>query len=123
MTQDRDLSPSAAGDDWLDGLLASDARATRDAYIPDDGFTAKVMHAIPVRPAVPAWRKPAVAVLWGTAAAALAVAMPGTLVEIAREGYRFFATQPVSLAGLAGVAVAMVTLSGAAAAYALRTGD
>jgi len=123
MTQHRELSPSAGGDDWLDGLLADDARATREAYIADDGFAARVMHAVALRPAVPAWRKPVVALLWGTAAAALAVAMPGTLLEVAREGYRFLATQPVSLAGLAGAAVAMFTLSGAAAAYALRTSD
>ena len=122
MTQDRDLSPSVAGDDWLDSLLADDARATRDAYIADDGFAARVMQAVALRPAVPAWRKPVVAMLWGTAAVALAVAMPGTLLDVAREGYRFLATQPVSLAGLAGAAVAMFTLSGAAAAYALRTG-
>jgi hypothetical protein len=123
MTQDRDLSPATGGDDWLDSLLADDARATRDAYIADDGFAARVMHAVALRPALPAWRKPVVAALWGTAAVALAVAMPGTMLEVAREGYRFLATQPVSLAGLAGVAVAMFTLSGAAAAYALRTGD
>ena len=72
---------------------------------------------------MPSWRKPAVTLLWGAAAAGLALAMPGVLIEVAREGYRLLATQPVSLSGLAGVAVAMLGLSGAAAAYTLRTSD
>lgn len=126
MTDDRlPPSSSAAGDDWLEGLLHADAAATRDAYIADEDFTARVMHAVPGTraPAVPAWRKPAVALLWGAAFGGLALAMPGTLLDAVREGYRLIATQPVSLAGLAGVAVAMLGLSGAAAAYALRTSD
>lgn len=123
MTSDRDLVPApgtAGHDDWLDGLLAADATATRDAYIGDDGFTARVMQAIPVARPAPAWRKPAVAALWGAAAAGLALAMPGVLLDVAREGYRFVATQPVSLSGIMGAAVAMVALTGAAAAYSLR---
>ena len=35
--------PDAAGDDWLERLLADDAAAHRDAYVADDGFTARVM--------------------------------------------------------------------------------
>lgn len=112
-----------ADDDWLDGLLHADAAATREAYIGDDGFTAGVMHTLPGKAAMPAWRKPAVAVLWGAAAAALALAMPGALLDAAREGYRLLATQPVSLSGLAGVAVAMLAVSAGAAAYTLRTSD
>ncbi len=124
MTSDRDLPPSApAGDDWLDSLLAADAAATREAYIADDGFTARVMHDIPAVRAAPAWRKPAVAALWGAAAAGLALAMPGVMLDVAREAYRLLATQPVSLSGLAGVAVGMLALAGAAAAYTLRSGD
>lgn len=124
MTLDRDLPPSApAGDDWLDGLLAAEATAAREAYITDDGFTARVMHAIPAMRAAPAWRRPAVAALWGAAAAGLALAMPGVMLDIAREAYRFLATQPVSLSGIAGAAVAMLTLTGAAAAYTLRGAD
>jgi len=122
MTQDRDPSLPDA-DDWLDGLLHADAAATREAYIADDGFTARVMQATPTAAALPAWRKPAVAVLWGAAAAGLALAMPGALLDVAREGYRLLATQPVSLSGLAATAVAMLALTGAAAAYTLRTSD
>ena len=122
MTERRDTSPAPA-DDWLEGLLAADATAAREVCIADDGFTARVMHALPVTAAAPAWRKPAVAVLWGAAAAALALAMPGALLDVAREGYRLLATQPVSLSGLAATAVAMVALTGAAAAYTLRTSD
>lgn len=123
MTNDRDAPPSAPADDWLDGLLAADAAASREAYIADDGFTARVMHDIPALHAAPAWRKPAVAALWGAAAAGLALAMPGVMLDVAREAYRLLATQPVSLSGLAGAAVAMLAFTGAAAAYTLRSAD
>lgn len=127
MTSDRDLPaparPHDAADDWLEGILVADGLATRDTYIVDDGFAAKVMQSIPALPAAPTWRKPAVIALWGTAAAALAVAMPGPLLDVAREGYRIVASTPVSLPGLAGAALALFALSGAAAAYALRAAD
>lgn len=124
MTDDRAPSITAAGD-WLDRLLHADASAMRDSTVADDGFTAGVMRSLADArtEAMPAWRRPAVALLWGVAAAGLALAMPGALLDIAREGYRLLATQPVSLSGLAGVAVAMLGLSGAAAAYTLRTSN
>jgi hypothetical protein len=119
MSNPRDIG----NDDWLEHLLVADGAASREAYIADDGFTAKVMAALPAIAALPTWRKPAVVALWGVAAAALAVAAPGAMLDVAREAYRLLATQPVSLAGLAGAAATMLTLTGAAAAYMLRTND
>ena len=110
-------------DDWLDRLLVADAAASRDAYIADDGFTAKVMAALPPPAALPSWRRPAVVALWGLAAAGLAVAAPSAALDVAREAYRLLATVPVSLSGIAAAAATALALTGAAAAYTLRTND
>jgi len=120
MTDDRTTD---ANDDWLEALLVADGAASRDAYIGDDGFTAKVMAALPAAMALPSWRKPALVVLWGVAAAGVAIAAPGAVLDVAREAYRLLATQPVSLAGIAGAMATMLALTGAAAAYMLRTND
>ena len=109
--------------DWLDRLLAGDARAHRDSYVADDGFSARVMSALPPPLApitLPAWRKPAVMALWGVAAAGIALAMPSAMLDVGREAYRLLAAQPVSLSGIAGAVVAMIALTSAAAAYSLR---
>jgi hypothetical protein len=106
-------------DDWIDHVLRAD-----DEYIADDGFTARVMSALPAPAALPKWRKPAVAVLWGVAASALAIAAPGAAVDVAREAYRLLATVPVSITGIAGAMAAVVVATGAAAAaYTLRGND
>lgn len=116
----------AAGGDWLDRLLADDARAHRDAYVADDGFTARVMSSLPAMPApltLPAWRKPVLMAMWAVAAAGIAVAMPSAMLDVGREAYRLLAAQPVSLSGIAGAVIAMVTLTSAAAAYTLRSNN
>jgi hypothetical protein len=117
------MTDDAAGGDWLDRVLADDARAYRDAYVADEGFVARVMQALPAPLALPAWRKPVVLALWGVAAAGIALAMPSAVLEVGREAYRLLAAQPVSLSGIAGAVVAMIAVTSAAAAYTLRTND
>ena len=111
-------SPQDAADDWLGRLLAADAVEHTGAYLPDDGFTARVMSALPVVDALPAWRRPAVAALWVAAAALLAPALPATALDVARETFRLFAAQPFSLSSIAlGIAaVGIATWTGAALA-------
>lgn len=118
MPSDRTSSPDRS--DWLDALLAADAAETQATYLADDGFTARVLAALPGALARPGWRKPAVVALWGAAVAGLAVATPDTLLGAVREGYRLVASMPVSLPGLAGAVGVMLVLTGAAAAYTLR---
>ena len=113
-----DLAPAEA--DWLDQLLAEDARVHRDAYIADNGFAAAVMAALPAPVTVPAWRKPFVAALWGVAAIGIALALPSLVLDVAREAYRLVAAYPISLSGIAGAALAMGTLVCAATAITLR---
>jgi hypothetical protein len=93
----------ASPDDWLDRLLADDAREHADLYIADDGFTARVMAALPAAAALPAWRKPALTVLWTAAGAGLALAVPGIAVDVAREAFKLLAAKPFSLSEMAAV--------------------
>ncbi|MBK7744825.1 MAG: hypothetical protein IPI40_14790 [Betaproteobacteria bacterium] len=50
-------------DDWLDAALRAAGRDHRDLYVADDGFTARVVAALPAPETVPAWRKPALIAL------------------------------------------------------------
>ena len=97
-----DAGNPAPADDWLDGLLRDSARE-HDTYIGDDGFTARVMTALPARDVAPAWRKPAVTALWGAAAVAVAFALPGAAFDVAREAFRLFAAKPFALSEIAAV--------------------
>jgi hypothetical protein len=123
MTDNVHNSESAAARDWLDGLLETDAREARSAYISDEGFTARVMHALPERMTLPTWRKPAVLALWGVALAGISLALPGAVVDVAREAYKLLAAHPVSLSGMAGALFCAGALSWSAAAYALRPSE
>jgi len=107
--------------DWLDDLLDSDARDERSAYIGDEGFTARVMQALPVPLSLPAWRKPAIVALWAVALTGISLALPSAALDVLREGYRLIGAQPVSLSGMVGALLLAGTLSWTAAAYALRT--
>jgi hypothetical protein len=117
---DLDSAPSR---DWLDGLLESDARDERSAYIADEGFTARVMQALPAPLALPAWRKPAVVALWGVALAGISLALPAAALDVAREAYRLLGAHPVSLSGMVGALLFAGALSWSAAAYALRASE
>ena len=109
--------------DWLDRLLESDARDERSAYIADEGFTARVMQALPAPLTLPAWRKPAVVALWGAALAGISLALPAAALDVAREAYRLLGAYPVSLSGMVGALLFAGTLSWSAAAYALRAAE
>jgi hypothetical protein len=106
-------------DDWLEHALRDDGREHRDDYLADDGFTARVMTALPAPAALPAWRKPALAVLWGGAGIGIALTLPGVVVDAASQILRVLSAQPVSLTGIALGVVALAAASWAAAAVAL----
>ncbi len=116
-------SDSTMDRDWLDGILDADARDARSAYIADDGFTARVMIALPAGLTLPAWRRPAVIALWGVAIAGVSLALPGAAVDVAREVYRLLGAQPVSLSGIGAALLCAGALTWSAAAYALRSSD
>jgi hypothetical protein len=112
-------SSSTSGRDWLDDILLRED----DDYIADDGFTGRVMASLPAPAALPKWRRPAVAALWGMAAAGIAIAAPGAMIDVGREAYRLLATVPVSITGIATAMAAIVAATGAAAAFTLRGND
>ena len=121
---DNSHNPAAPpDDDWLDSLLAGDGREGRAAYIADEGFTARVMHMLPIPIALPTWRKPVVLALWAVALAGVSLALPGAVLDIAREAYKLLGAHPVSLSGMAGAFLCAGALTWSAAAYALRTSD
>ena len=123
MTTNSHNADATADRDWLDGLLDADAREAPSGYIADGGFTARVMQALPLRLTLPAWRKPAIVALWGVALAGISLALPGAVLDIAREAYRLLGAHPVSLSGMAGAILFAGALSWSAAAYALRTSE
>jgi hypothetical protein len=120
MTNDTNTYAAPADDDWLDATLAAAGREHRAQYIADDGFTAGVLAKLPPPPALPAWRRRAVATLWTAAAAGFALALPGTFAELGREAFRIVAAQPVSLAQIAAGILALGIGSWTAAYWALR---
>ena len=105
--------------DWIDGMLLRDSSQAAD-YIADNGFTARVLGQLPAVRALPAWRRPAIMMLWLVAAALAAIALPGMAVEIARATYRLFAALPFSLSSLAFAIVALGAATWTAAAFALK---
>ena len=114
-------APTPAGrDDWLDRALADAAREHAATYVGDDGFTARVMTALPAPEALPRWRKPAVAALWGVAAAGIAAALPDTFLALSRETYHLLSAQPVSLLNVAITLAALAAATWGGAAYVLR---
>ena len=117
------LTSRPDGDDWLDGLLRTDAREHRDDYLNDDGFTARVMAALPAPAALPAWRKPALAALWAGAGIGIALALPATVVDVAHDILRVILGQRVSLAGIGTGVVVLGASAWTAAALILRRND
>lgn len=112
---------SSPDTDWLERLLREDAAEHAAAYVHDEGFTAKVVTALPPSvAAVPRWRKPAVIAMWGMAAAGAAVSLPDVAVGVGREAFRLLAAQPVTVPQIAVTLIALGFATWSAAAYALR---
>ncbi|MEO8738374.1 MAG: hypothetical protein ABI537_01575 [Casimicrobiaceae bacterium] len=95
-----------AAEDWLDRALRAEGAAQRSDYIADDGFTASVVAQLPVAATAPAWRRPAVALLWLGAGIAALMAVPGLFDDTFRGsvamvvGHRFGVADVAVLLGL-----------------------
>jgi hypothetical protein len=117
---DRTLPPVDNHDDWLEGVLRDDALEHREEYLPDDGFTARVMAKLPAVLSLPSWRKPAVAALWVAAGIGIALALPGAYADVVREYLRIVAGHPVTLGQIATGVVMLGVASWTAMVWALR---
>jgi hypothetical protein len=117
---DAPRSRSQPDDDWLDALLRADGREHRADYLDDEGFTARVMAALPPSsPALPAWRKPALAALWAIVGLAIGFSLPNAMYEVAHFVARVVG-QPISLTGIAAGIVTFCVATWLGAALMLR---
>ena len=107
-------------DTWLEQALAVDGAAHRDAYIDDDGFSARVMSALPAAAALPRWRRPALAGLWTIAGVGIASAVPGTMFDVAREAFRLLSARPFALSEIVAALLVVGLATGMGTAMALR---
>ncbi len=111
---------NSADDSWLESLLRTDGEAHRGDYVADEGFTARVMDAIPAPAALPAWRKPALAAVWAVAGLGIAVALPGAITDVAQDALRILFAQHFSLRDIGAGILGIAGLSWAGTLYALR---
>ena len=108
----------ADGDDgWLERALKSDAQAS--AYIADDGFSAAVMARLPTPAALPAWRRPVVALLWLVAAGALAALLPDLFYTVFGELVTLF-VQPLTWSHIGVMLLLMGATTWSTLVYAMR---
>jgi len=113
------VRPDADGD-FVESALRADGREHRATYLDDDGFTTRLMAALPPAAALPAWRKPALTALWAIAALGIAFALPNAFIDVAHSVLRVLIGQPVSFTGIAASIVAAGVVSWLAAAALLR---
>ena len=103
-------APGTDPNDWLDQALRAEGEAHRTDYVADGGFAASVMARLPAAVAAPAWRRPAVALLWLGAGMVALMAAPGLFDETFRGsvamvvGHRFGVADLAALLGVLGVA-------------------
>jgi hypothetical protein len=119
---DRSLPPTDDNGDWLERALRDEGLVHRAEYLPDDGFTARVIAKLPAALSLPAWRKPVVTALWAAAGIGIALALPGAYADLLREYLRIVAGHPVSLSQIATGVVILGIGSWAAMVWALRRG-
>ena len=102
--------PIDAADDWLEDMLRDAGREHRADYVADDGFTQRVMAQLPEPATLPAWRRPAVVLLWVLGAGALMFSLPGLFEQLFRGAVAVLAGQCL---GLPDVAVALIVFGAA----------
>ena len=110
-----------AGDDWLDDVLRDAGRIHRDDYIADDGFTQSVMAKLPEAATLPAWRRPAVALLWVLSVGAAMVALPGVFEDLFRGAVAVFTGHRLGLPDIAAALVLFGGIAWSTLVYAMRS--
>jgi hypothetical protein len=102
-------------------MLRDAGREYRSDYVADDGFTQRVLAQLPEPATLPAWRRPAVALLWVLGIGAVMFALPGVFEELFRAAVAILVGHRL---GVADIAVALVLFAGATLAtlvYAARS--
>ena len=121
MTRPETPPASSIESDWLDELLAQDGARHRRRHLHDAGFANRVMASLPAPAAVaiPSWRRPAVALLWGASAVGVAMALPGATLDVVRDAMRFFAGYSPSIGDVLAVLALLTAATWTATAYAV----
>ena len=114
-------TPAHDADDWLERALQAHGREHRAAYIGDDGFTARVLTALPRSATLPAWRAPVLALLWALAGIVTAFAIPALFDDVFRSAVAMFFGHRLGLADIAGALLVMGAMTWGAILYAART--
>ena len=120
MSDPRHDPDSARDDDWIEALLREDAREHAQRVVADDGFTARVVTAIPAPVTLPPWRTPLLVGMWAAAGLGLATMLPDALRDTAQDVLRFIVAQHFSLRDVGVVVLAFAGASWAGTLYALR---
>ena len=109
-----------AGDDWLEQALRADAHDHAAGYVSDDGFTAAVMARLPTPVALPAWRRPVIALLWLIAGTVVAAALPDLFDTVFRGLVALIVGQPLTLSHIAVALTALGAATWSTILYAMR---
>lgn len=117
-------STSTIDDDWLDRaldrMLDEAGREHRASYVADDGFTARVMSRLPLPATLPAWRRPAIILLWVLAAAVPVLALPDVFDAAFRRTVALLLGQRFGLAEAAVLLAMFGAVTWSSIVYALR---
>ena len=109
------------GDDWLEQALRASGSEHRSSYVPDDGFTARVMTRLPQPATLPAWRRPALALLWLCAAAVALVGVPGLFEDAVRGTMAMIVGHRIGVADIVALLVVLGAATWGMLIYAART--
>jgi hypothetical protein len=100
--QTKDLDTAS---DWLEQGLRANGAEHRSTYIGDDGFAARVMARLPQPATLPAWRRPAIALLWLGLAAAAVLGVPGLFDDAFRGAVAMLVGHRIGIADVVALLV------------------
>ena len=110
-----------AHEDWLEQVLRADAREHAGMYLPDDGFTARVVERLPRPTALPSWRRPVVIALWSMVAVAVIAALPIWFEDVFRGIVTLFIGQRIRVSDIATLLGLLAAITWGALFLAART--
>ena len=110
----------ADADLWIERALKADASEHAAAYIADDGFTSGVLARLPAPAVLPAWRRPALAMLWLIAVAAVVVALPDLFYDVFRSLAAIVVGQPLTWSRIAAGLLLLGATTWGTIVYAMR---
>lgn len=106
--------------DWLERTLRTEGGDQGAQYVADAGFTARVLAQLPPPAALPAWRRPAVILLWLVAAGGAVMALPALAYGLFRSLVAAFVVVPLTLPRIMIVLAVLAALAWSTIVYAMR---